>query len=48
MIIDFRDSVFSAVEEIMSKDKDVLVLYNDMGAVGLDKIRNEFPHRSRN
>ena len=45
MIIDFRDAVFNAVEEIMSKDKDVLVLYNDMGAMGLDKIRNEFPGR---
>ena len=45
MIIDFRDAVFNAVEEIMSKDKDVLVLYNDMGAMGLDKIRNEFPSR---
>ena len=43
MIIDFRDAVFNAVEEIMSKDNDVLVLCNDMGAMGLDKIRDEFP-----
>ena len=45
MIIDFRDAVFNAVAEIMSKDKDVFVLYNDMGAMGLDKIRKEFPGR---
>jgi transketolase len=45
MITDFRDAVFNAVEEIMSKDKDVLVLYNDMGAMGLDKIRDEFSGR---
>lgn len=45
MITDFRDAVFNAVEEIMSKDKYVLVLYNDMGAMGLDKIRKEFPGR---
>jgi transketolase len=45
MIIDFRDAVFNAVEEIMSKDNDVLVLCNDMGAMGLDKIRDEFPGR---
>jgi len=45
MIIDFRDAVFNAVGEIMSKGKDVLVLYNDMGAMGLDKIKNEFPGR---
>jgi transketolase len=45
MITDFRDAVFNAVGEIMSKDKDVLALYNDMGAMGLDKIRNEFPGR---
>jgi len=45
MILDFRDAVFNAVRAIMSKDKEVLILYNDMGAMGLDKIREDFPGR---
>ncbi len=45
MITDFRDAVFNAVAEIMSKDRDVLVLYNDMGSMGLDRVRSEFPGR---
>jgi transketolase len=45
MNLDFRDAVFTAVEEIMLNDQNVLVLYNDMGAMGLDRIKECFPGR---
>lgn len=45
MLLDFRDAVFDAVYEIVLQDKDILVLHNDMGAMGLDKIRADFPNR---
>ena len=48
MLLDFRDAVFGAVYEIVSQDRDVLVLYCDMGAMGLDKIRADFPNRAIN
>lgn len=48
MLLDFRDAVFTAVYEIMAQDSQVLILYNDMGAIGLDKIRTSFPGRAIN
>lgn len=45
---DFRDAVFSVVHELMRADPNVVVLTNDMGALGLDKIREEFPDRAIN
>jgi len=45
MLLDFRDAVFDAVHKTMSQDKDALILYNDMGAMGIDKIRANFPNR---
>lgn len=45
MNLDFRDVVFNALEEIMLIDEDVLVLYNDMGAMGLERIRESLPGR---
>lgn len=40
---DFRDAVFGAIEKIMVMDSDAIILTNDMGAVGLDKI-SQFAH----
>ena len=48
MLLDFRDSVFTAVNEVMAEDRKVLILYNDMGAIGLDRIRADFPGRAIN
>ncbi len=42
-IYEFRDTVFSAVHEIARADRSVVVLTNDMGALGIDKIREELP-----
>lgn len=42
-IYEFRDTVFAAVHGIIRADRNVVVLTNDMGALGLDKIRDEFP-----
>ncbi len=45
---DFRDAAFSVVHDLMRTDPDVVVLCNDMGAMGLDEIRKEFPERAIN
>lgn len=45
---DFRDAAFSVVHDLMRADPNVVVLTNDMGAMGLDKIREEFPDRAIN
>lgn len=45
---DFRDAAFSVVHELMRADPNVVVLSNDLGAHGLDKIRAEFPSRTIN
>lgn len=42
-IYEFRDTVFLAVQEIARADRNVVVLTNDMGAMGLDNIREELP-----
>lgn len=41
--IDMRDVFFNSLYEIISKDKNVIVLTADHGAFGLDQIRKDFP-----
>lgn len=48
MLLDFRDAAFSAVQKIMAADANVLILYNDFGAQGLDRIKANYPHRAIN
>ncbi len=35
---DFRDATFGAIETIMRADANAIILTNDMGAMGFDKI----------
>ena len=42
---DFRDAVFNTVEAIIEKDQNAVILTNDMGAMGLDKISKFAPDR---
>ena len=42
---DFRDSIFNSVLEIFQNDPNTIVLTNDMGAMGLDKMRDIDPKR---
>jgi transketolase len=42
---DFRDSIFCSIEKLFRNDTDVVVLTNDMGAMGLDKMREIDPTR---
>lgn len=42
---DFRDAVFESLHGILRVDPQVIILTNDMGAMGLDAIRAEFPTR---
>ena len=42
---DFRDTVFTAVREIMRADGGAMVLVNDQGAMVLDQIKVECPER---
>ncbi len=48
MKLDFRDVVFSAAYDVMAGDAKVVMLTNDMGAMGLDKIAKDFPDRTVN
>lgn len=41
--MDFRDSVFGTIRDIMREDQRVIVVTNDMGAMLLSEIRKEFP-----
>jgi len=43
--LDVRDKVFGELLEIMQLDCNVILLTADMGALGLDKIKEEFPSR---
>lgn len=43
--MDFRDSVFNTIRDIMRKDPAVMIVTNDMGAMVLDQIREEWPAR---
>lgn len=45
MGLDFRDAVFNSVHAVMRSDANAVCLTNDMGAMGLDTIRAEFPAR---
>jgi transketolase len=45
---DFRDAVFLAVGEVMSTDPRAVILYNDMGALELDRLRQRYPTRVYN
>ncbi len=40
---DFRDAAFHAIRQVLRIDKRVMVLTNDMGAMGLDVLREEYP-----
>lgn len=46
--LDFRDAAFNAVHSIMTLDESVIILYNDFGAHGLDKIKVDYPNRAIN
>ncbi len=48
MGLDFRDAVFNSLHEVMRADVNTVCLTNDMGAMGLDAIRAEFPERAIN
>jgi transketolase len=45
---DFRDAAFRAIEEIFKSDVSAIVLTNDMGAAGLDKLTLFAPDRVLN
>lgn len=42
---DFRDAIFGVIEEIVLSDSSIIILTNDMGAVGLDRITQVAPGR---
>ncbi len=40
---DPRDAVFDALYEVMSNDRNTFLVTNDMGAMGVDRIRKDVP-----
>jgi len=42
---DFRDSIFSSIISLIKKDKDLMVLTNDLGARGIDEIKKIAPNQ---
>lgn len=46
--VQFRDAAFDAIHRAMDADPNVLVLTNDMGALGLDAVRTAYPARAIN
>ena len=48
MIHDFRDAVFEGVLRIVAQDPRVMVLTNDMGAMGLSRIQEFYPRQVLN
>ncbi len=48
MAHDFRDAVFDGVLEVVARDPRVMVLTNDMGAMGLSQIQKSFPKQVLN
>lgn len=40
-----RDAVFDTIYEMMKEDPDIYILTADMGAWGLDKIKEKYPDR---
>ena len=45
---DLRDVVFPVIHDLMRSDPNVVILHNDLGAFGLDAIKQEFPSRAVN
>lgn len=45
---DPRDVVFDALHTILSRDSDAFLVTNDMGALGVDRIRKEMPRQFYN
>lgn len=45
---DMRDNFFVMIYNLMSKDKNIVILSNDMGAPKLDIIKQKFPNRFYN
>jgi transketolase len=45
MTMDFRDSVFNTIRDLMQEDPAFIVLTNDMGAMILDQIKEAEPDR---
>ena len=43
--MDFRDSLFDAIDDVMKEDPSVIVITNDMAAMRLDQIREKSPDR---
>ena len=48
MVHDFRDAAFESVFKIVAGDPSVMVLTNDMGAMGLSRIQESFPQQVLN
>lgn len=44
-MLDFRDGAFDSVDEMMGQAEDLVVLYNDMGAMGIDRMKSKSPER---
>jgi transketolase len=44
-MLDFRDGAFDRVYDLMSQANDLVLLYNDMGAMGIDRLKQDFPER---
>ena len=42
---DFRDSIFSSIISLIKKDKDLILLTNDLGARGIDEIKKIAPNQ---
>ncbi len=45
MAHDFRDATFEGVSQVVAQDPRVMVLTNDMGAMGLSRIEEAYPER---
>ena len=45
MIHDFRDATFEGVLQVVARDPRVMVLTNDMGAMGLSQIQESYPQQ---
>lgn len=48
MVHDFRDAVFEGVLQVVAGDPRVMVLTNDMGAMGLSQIQESYPQQVLN
>lgn len=45
MILDFRDNAFLAVDEVFRSNPRAVMISNDMGALGLNTLKADFPDR---